>query len=464
MFQQAIVLSSDTTTDAYAPHSTRVAGLTMLKRTLVMLQWAGVEETLVVNGPWDADASRHSLESDRELDPSRMRIRWLTDADATKRGGLAIAPAARHIRGTFAVLRADTVLDKGIVTALAARRVESGRALLATDGDQSTGLVLCDRAVAAMFNGHTVSDALAAFEKDGRLGRFDVGGRFWQRVTDADSARRAEDLLWNSCRKPIDGVVSRNINRHISLFVSRRIAHLGIRPNHVSVFNLVLGILAAVSFYQGSYWWMVLGTVFFNLNSILDGVDGELARVKYQMSVVGEWFDTIADDASNLMFFVTVALGAHRVTGDDTWLTLGLLTVVPSLLATAYQYTVLIRSGRGDLLAIRWLFERGNGKGEGERTLLGRVLDKAKYLVKKDFFVLLTLVVALFGLLPWMLYLTVVANLIVFATVIGQEVAIHRLRRAGQAVERVVTGTPAAAAPAGPPRVGRRPAPAAPTR
>ena len=447
MIQQAVVLSEDRPTTGKAPRSTRVAGLSMLKRTLVMLQWAGVQETFVVVGPWDGDASRRSIEADRDLDAGRMRIRWAVDAEAENRGGLALAPVARSIRGRALVLRADTIYDRRLVSDLMDERVDDGEATVLMDGDRVVGLSACDHAAISAFNGHTLDVALDAFDREGRLQRRDVRNvdesAFHVRVTDDASAKRAEDLLWDSCRKPNDGIVARNLNRPISLFISRRIAHLPIAPNHISIITFLLGIATAWSVAQGGYWWFLLGAALFKLNSVLDGVDGELARVKYKMSVVGEWLDTLSDDVSNMLFFVALSIGAFRATGVEMWLTLGLLTAVPSLLATAHQYTLLIRHGRGDLLAIRWAFERGNGKGDAPRSRFGSFMDNLKYVVKKDFFVFLVFLMAVAGQLPWALFLTTAANLLLVATIIANEVVVFRMRRRGHAVERVVTGAQA---------------------
>ena len=45
------------------------------------------------------------------------------------------------------------------------------------------------------------------------------------------------------------------------------------------------------------------------LQSMLDGCDGELARVRFQQSKLGAWLDTFVDDVLNVL--ITVAVG-HR--------------------------------------------------------------------------------------------------------------------------------------------------------
>ena len=463
MVHQAIVLTGDSDAGARAPHLGRVAGLSMLERTLAMLQWAGVREAFVVVGPWDRGASQRSVTTPKILNPEKMQVRWVVDAGAGDRGGLSMAKLGRRVRGRVLVVRADTVYQRELVRDLVEQSPPVGGVVVATGaGGEEVGAMVLDHATVTAFNGHAVTEALSAFDREGRIRRRDVSDRFWVRVSDQNAVARAEDLLWDSCRKPVDGIVARHLNRHVSLFISRRIVGLPISPNQISVVTLVLGILAALLVSVGGYGWLLLGAAVFKLNSILDGVDGELARVRFQMSVVGEWMDTISDDVSNLLFFVALAMGAYRMTGSEGWITLGLLTAVPFLVATAYRYTLLLRSGRGDLLAIRWVFERGNGKGDGERSRFAALVDGIGLLLKKDFFCLLVLVMALASVLPWALVLTTVANLLLLGTIVAQELIFARMQRRGESVERVLSsqagastssraggGTRTATAPAG---------------
>ncbi len=457
MFEQAIVLLGDGKSGTLAPHATRVAGLSMLKRTLVMLQWAGVGEALVVAPPSLLREARDTLVGDRDLDTRRMAVLWARDKDFDSRGGLAISPVEARVRGRVLVLRADTVYDRELVRDIGRESIPAGQLLSVVDAGEPVGLYAGDAEAVRRLNGFEVTQAAREMVAEGRGIERAPGERFWVRIVDAAAVGRAEDFLWNSCRKPVDGIVARLLNRHISLFISRRIAHLPIRPNHVSLVTFVLGIGTALAVAQGGYWWFLLGAALFKINSILDGVDGELARVRYQMSVLGEWMDTLSDDISNMLFFIALAMGAYRLTADPTWVTLGFVTAISSLLASAYMYALLLRSGRGDLLAIKFLFERGNGKGGGERSAFARVMDNLKYVAKKDFFVFLTFLMALFGLLPWMLYLTAVVNVFVLTTVVIQEVLVRRKQRAGEVVERVVVGVEATVPGAGASAPAERP-------
>jgi hypothetical protein len=107
-------------------------------------------------------------------------------------------------------------------------------------------------------------------------------------VVDRMAARRAEGLLFRSLRKPQDGWTSRYLNRHLSLALSRLLVKTPLRPNQVSVAILGVGIAGAVVASEGTYGALVLGAFLFQAQSVLDGCDGEMSRVTYRGSLLGE--------------------------------------------------------------------------------------------------------------------------------------------------------------------------------
>jgi phosphatidylglycerophosphate synthase len=184
-------------------------------------------------------------------------------------------------------------------------------------------------------------------------GRADSGEGFALRVTDDASARRAEWALLQSLRKPIDGVVSRHLNRHVSTFLTRYLVKTGLSPNVFTVIFLGIGLLAGWFALQGGPWWaLVLAGFLFQAQSILDGCDGEIARLTYQFSKAGQWLDSIGDDITNYTFCFCLALGQAHVTGSDWLVTAGAVTLAAQVLASGILYRRLIMLGTGDLLAI----------------------------------------------------------------------------------------------------------------
>ena len=157
-----------------------------------------------------------------------------------------------------------------------------------------------------------------------------------------------EGVLLRSLIKPTDGVISRNINRHISLAVSRWLARLPVLPNHVTGVVLLLGLASGPLAARGDAWGFAFGGLLYYLAAILDGCDGELSRLKYLGSPLGVWFDTVTDDLSALSFLGGMYIGLYRAGGNSAWLWLGGVAVVANVVAVALRYRLLVLMGTGD--------------------------------------------------------------------------------------------------------------------
>lgn len=131
-------------------------------------------------------------------------------------------------------------------------------------------------------------------------------------VADIPSVERR---LLRTTGKPTDGLVSRNLNRPISRSISRLLVQTQITPNQISF--LVLGVLAGGTWTvsRGTPQGFVLGVLLFHLASVLDGCDGEIARLKFLESRRGAWLDTSVDLLGNFLLPLAIALGLSRRAG-----------------------------------------------------------------------------------------------------------------------------------------------------
>jgi phosphatidylglycerophosphate synthase len=117
------------------------------------------------------------------------------------------------------------------------------------------------------------------------------------------------DWLMVSGPKPQDGFMARHFDRHLSLAVSRGLLDTSVTPNQMTVFSILLG-LAGSAFFLGSTRLMyVTGALLIWLHSVLDGCDGELARVRFQESSFGSDLDFWGDNLVHLALFTCLGLG-----------------------------------------------------------------------------------------------------------------------------------------------------------
>jgi phosphatidylglycerophosphate synthase len=240
-------------------------------------------------------------------------------------------------------------------------------------------------------------------------------------VRNLAAADRAERLLFRSLRKVQDGWTSRWLNRPISLFLSRWLVKTPILPNQLSVVILAVGLLGAALAASGGYWATLIGALLFHAQSVLDGCDGEISRVSYRGSLVGEWLDTIGDDVTNYAFFGGAAWGLFQTTGSGVYLTAGAVAVGAGVLASGIEYRYLVSIGSGDLLK----YPLTAGPASEQKG----VFDAIRPLFKRDTFVLLTLVAALLGLVGPILFVFAAGALGVLGSVIAAEIRMARERR-----------------------------------
>ncbi|HMA95172.1 MAG TPA: CDP-alcohol phosphatidyltransferase family protein [Polyangiaceae bacterium] len=240
-------------------------------------------------------------------------------------------------------------------------------------------------------------------------------------VSDGPSASHAEGLLFRSLRKREDGWTSRWLNRYISLSISRFLAKTTLQPNHLSVAILAIGLLGAYLATRGSYSMMLWGAFLFQMQSVLDGCDGELSRVTHRGSYLGEWLDTVGDDLTNYSFFAGASIGLYRQSSSPLFLVAGGVVVLSGLLTSGLEYRYLLSIHSGDLLKYPLSQATTNQSGA-----FGAIAP----LFKRDTFVFLTLLAAAANLLAVTLVAFAVAALGILISVLATERRLLHERKA----------------------------------
>jgi phosphatidylglycerophosphate synthase len=133
-------------------------------------------------------------------------------------------------------------------------------------------------------------------------------------VASSTDRRRAEEFLLRGLVKDTDGFMARHFDRRISLAVSRRLAATRITPNLMTLVSVAIGLASAPFFLSPRASVQVFGGLLFVLHSILDGCDGELARLKLQESRGGGILDFWGDNLVHVAVFAAMTLGLARET------------------------------------------------------------------------------------------------------------------------------------------------------
>ena len=216
-----------------------------------------------------------------------------------------------------------------------------GEAITLTSGSEFVGIAALSRqgaldiAIDCPLYVETPVDLYAWLNRRHSVLLVPVQEHLWQTVHSPNDRVIAERKLDGWLVKPTDGFYAR-MNRRISIPISRRLIKFPITPNMVTIFTLGVSFLAGVFFALGGYWNNLLGALLSIWASILDGCDGEVARLKLQASKFGCWLETICDYLYYLFIFAGMSLGLTKSRGTEAYLVWGgflLFGAVASFLA-----------------------------------------------------------------------------------------------------------------------------------
>ena len=124
----------------------------------------------------------------------------------------------------------------------------------------------------------------------------------------------AEQTIRRASYKNTDNRLAQ-FNRRMSLPISVALIRTPLTANQFSVALVAVGFYAAWLFSLGHYVASVLAAFLSLAASVLDGCDGEIARLKYQESALGCWIETVGDYSYYIAIFIGMTIGAVRVTG-----------------------------------------------------------------------------------------------------------------------------------------------------
>ncbi len=162
---------------------------------------------------------------------------------------------------------------------------------------------------------------MAATEKD--RGKFDY----------QESLKKPSSAFINKI-----GFVDTYLNRPLASLVVRAVFNTRLTPNGLSYSSFVLGLLGAFFFSRGQYIYFILGGVFAQLSSIVDGADGMLARAKNICSDYGAHLDLFLDRIMDFSLFVCMSVGVSTSSHAPHILFLGTLGAGLYLLQTNLFY------------------------------------------------------------------------------------------------------------------------------
>jgi phosphatidylglycerophosphate synthase len=340
-----------------------IFGLTPVERTVLAFRRAGVREFLLAGDPSAVAAAQATLRTGpcrgvrvRACEDSLPVLRrgerfWIarTDCHYDRRLIVRFVESARQACGSVAAvdLRRDAVIShpgaanvalwsRGAArtsTGTTGALRKAGRGLVSPDGvltGLAVGTMTLARALEELApDPRGLERALALVAERELVESFGVAEPWQELETDADVTLARRKVLAGAVGFS-DGVVARHLNHPISRRITERLLSRNIKPWQVSVTVFLLSLAAGAGFAIGH---AATGGCLAQLASVLDGVDGELARVRYQDSPFGGVYDALLDRVGDAVVIGGMTLYAWLTGAGHVAVVLGFAAVAGSSLS-----------------------------------------------------------------------------------------------------------------------------------
>jgi phosphatidylglycerophosphate synthase len=315
------------------PPSAKLAGLPIAERVVRAAVRAGYSRIVLWAGE---DAGQASMTRRLRKLADQLRIRLDV---ATVRREWEAAMETASAADSVTVIGAGTVVSTALLASAREIPAEEGRSV-----DVAAGPEWAESGVLRMTAGDARDCEHVAGELAARRDRalplpsgVDVAnkrGMLAIRIVTPAHLAAAEETIRRATYKDTDSVMAR-LNRRVSLPISVALIPTPLTANQLSVILVAIGFYAGWLFSLGHYWTGVLAAFLSLAASVLDGCDGEIARLKYQESSLGCWIETFGDYSYYLAIFIGLTIGAVRQTHLDAYYWIGGIALVGTLLTFA---------------------------------------------------------------------------------------------------------------------------------
>jgi phosphatidylglycerophosphate synthase len=406
----------------------RVGTLPILLRTIFAAQKAGATRIMVLADPTIRRKVQRALFFTGRLPES---VEWIEAAGGASHCQRLLLIVNKAPSERLVLIDGNRTYHPSLLRKAAEWNNESSALALSSDDELAGILALSvemfrDFAERCPTQAGTLKELYASLTEMHSVVSMPVAENQWQPVNTPEDCEAAERKLDRWLVKPTDGFYAR-LNRRISIPISRQLIKLPITANMVSIFTLCVGIASAAFFAYGGYWSTLLGAFLCLFASIMDGCDGEVARLKLLESDFGCWLETICDYAFYLFLLVGMTIGRWRSLGTRAYLVYGgllLFGALASFLATGWERRRLA-AGRPEQLLKIW---QGHAESRPSNPFLyfGR---HTEFIVRRCFFPYALLVFALFNLMSVAFVLSVIGANLVWPIALYSSLAFARPKR-----------------------------------
>jgi CDP-L-myo-inositol myo-inositolphosphotransferase len=360
----------------------KLLGLSLAERTITAFTAAGIQRFIVVLGH-EADQVRAHYE--------QIAIRRHCDIDFViaedwklGNGASGLAAAEKLNDAPFLLTMSDHLIAPSLIERILLVRPERGEISLAVDRNKTgifdledvtkvvtsddrvtcigknleewdaadTGVFFCTDALfialtrAREQEKHSLTDGVRDLAEAGKVNAVDVTGEEWIDVDTPEAYSEARRRLLALLTKDSeDGYISLRLNRPLSTRLSAHLARTGITPNQITVISFLISLVGAGLLSVGMFVTGIIGGLLVQAASVIDGCDGEIARLKHLSSARGAWLDTVLDRYADMAVTLAVTFAyAAMNPGPLPWI-IGFLAAFGFILASYVTKEFAIRIG-----------------------------------------------------------------------------------------------------------------------
>ncbi len=362
----------------------KLMGKPLIARIILTVHKLGINDFYVVT---NSEGKQIRTYLDSFSQDKTLSITHLINREKGKENGVSVLKAKKYLSSEdFLLLMSDHIFDKNILEILLQSERDSNQVFLAVDykinnnamvdlddvtrvmvddkekviniGKEikeynafDTGIFLCSPLIfesleESISNGDTtLSGGLKILAQKGKVKAVNIENACWIDIDNELALKKAENYLCQNIKKISDGPVAYYLNRPISLLLTRWLVRKKVTPNQVSVFSFILSLLGSLFFFWSGYLNLVIGGILAQISSIVDGCDGEIARLTLQESAFGGWFDAVLDRYADAALLFGLTYHILDLSWKPYYLWVGFLALIGTYMNsyTADKYDRLMK-------------------------------------------------------------------------------------------------------------------------
>ncbi len=291
----------------------KICGVPLLVRNIISLQRAGLNSLLIYHNGEGAELYKR-LGEEKKIS---IKLNWITDA----------SEVIKSIENYPALIFNGAALHS---------KQEIQSAMDSMTNNIETSLRYIERdAMTESLNQIILGNELSLTQSvgDQELSVAFLPGKEDRRMSKPQDFLTQHERLLKGSGLSNDTFMDRAVTRFFSRQFTRLFLQTPLSPNMITLLSLVIGLISALYFFQGTYENSIIGSGLLLLSAWIDCTDGEIARLKFMESKIGGKLDILCDNLVHFAVFFAIGMGLYQSTGQSIYKLAGAFAVLGSLIS-----------------------------------------------------------------------------------------------------------------------------------